>query len=312
MKNTAIKTLGEVAEKVDELSKDCFDKTIPVKDISFDSLDTVNIGSEKHEMRKMAQRSFCYRLGTPHQYLRKCPVELQAENLNTWIKTEKNENLFFRFDGNDVRSLFTEKYVPIDNFEVLERIYALGYKDNSEVQAYLDDQFMSLTLLDGRKKFDINGDTFKPGISFSNSEIGLASLSIAAMLLRLVCTNGMISKSDVTSSHKHISGKVLDKFPEIIEKVAFEVAHNRDQFKLSLESPVDNPNATLESFNRQFALSPVEKDAVTWAWPYEEGNNMFSVVNCYTKASQYEDLSAASSFKLQKTGGQILSMLKPQ
>jgi len=231
MNNTAIKTLGEVADRVDKLSKDCFDKTISVSDISFNGLDEISIAGETHPMREMAQRSFCYRLGTPHQYLRKCPVELQAENLNHFITKEKNENLFFRFDGNYLRALFTEKYVPIDNFEVMERIYALGYNDNTEVQAYLDDQFMSLTLLDGKKKFDINGDSFKPGISFSNSEVGLASLSIAAMLLRLVCTNGMISKSDVTSSHKHISGKVLDKFPEIIEKVAFEVAHNRDQFK---------------------------------------------------------------------------------
>ena len=221
MNNTAITKLGAVAEEVDRLSKDCYDKTIPVSDISFDGLDEISIAGEKHSMRGMAQRSFCYRLGTPHQYLRKCPVELQAENLNHFIKKEKNENLFFRFDGNDVRAMFTERYVPIDHFEVLERIYALGYNDNSEVQAYLDDQFMSLTLLDGKKKFDINGDTFKPGISFSNSEVGLASLSIAAMLLRLVCTNGMISTSDITSSHKHISGKVLDKFPEIIEKVAF-------------------------------------------------------------------------------------------
>jgi len=312
MNNTAITTLGDVADRVDKLSKNCFDQTIPVSDISFNGLDEITIAGEKHEMREMAQRSFCYRLGTPHQYLRKCPVELQAENMNHWIKKEKNEKLFLRLDGNDVRAMFTEKYVPIDNFEVLERIYALGYNDHSEVQAYLDDQFMSLTLLDGKKKFDINGDTFKPGISFSNSEVGLASLSIAAMLLRLVCTNGMISTSDITSSHKHISGKVLDKFPEIIEKVAFEVAHNRDQFKLSLESPVDNPEATLESFNRQFGLSPVEKDAVTWAWPFEAGNNLFSVVNCYTRGSQMEGLSASSSFKLQKTGGQILSMLKPQ
>ena len=312
MNNTAITKLGDVADRVDKLSKNCFDQTIPVSDISFNGLDEMSIAGETHLIREMAQRSFCYRLGTPHQYLRKCPQDIQAYNMNHWIKHEKNENLFFRFDGNDVRALFTEKYVPIDNFEVLERVYALGYKDNSEVQAYLDDQFMSLTLLDGKKQFDINGDSFKPGISFSNSEVGLASLSIAAMLLRLVCTNGMISKSDVTSSHKHISGKVLDKFPEIIEKVAFEVAHNRDQFKLSLESPVDNTEGTLESFNRQFTLSPVEKDAVTWAWPYEQGGSMFNIVNTYTKASQFEDLSAASSFKLQKTGGQILSMLKPQ
>ena len=212
MNNTAIKTLGEVANRVDKLSKDCFDKTIPVKDISFNGLNEISIGNETHPMREMAQRSFCYRLGTPHQYLRKCPVELQAENLNHWIKTEKNENLFFRFDGNDVRSLFTERYVPIDHFEVLERIYALGYTDKTEVQCYLDNEFMSLNILDGKKQFDINGDTFKPGVSFSNSEVGLSSLSICAYIMRLVCTNGLVSKTDLSKSFKHVSGKVLEKF----------------------------------------------------------------------------------------------------
>jgi hypothetical protein len=43
---------------------------------------------------------------------------------------------------------------------------------------------MSLSILDGKKAFDINGDKFKPGISISNSEVGLASLSIAAFILR--------------------------------------------------------------------------------------------------------------------------------
>ena len=36
---------------------------------------------------------------------------------------------------------------------------------------------------------------------------------------------------------------------------------------------------------------------------------LLPVVNAYTKASQYKDLSAESSFKLQKTGGNILAMV---
>jgi hypothetical protein len=32
------------------------------------------------------------------QYLNKCPGEVQAFNLNFWIKQERNPELFFRFD----------------------------------------------------------------------------------------------------------------------------------------------------------------------------------------------------------------------
>ena len=52
-------------------------------------------------------------------YLAKCPHDLQKENMNYWWDKEKNEELFFRFDGDEVRAMFTPKYKPVDNFEVL-------------------------------------------------------------------------------------------------------------------------------------------------------------------------------------------------
>ena len=66
---------------------------------------------------------------------------------------------------------------------------------------------------------------------------------------------------------------------------------------------------TLESFNRQFQLNQVEKESVAWAWPFEHGDMMFHIVQCYAKAAQFEGLSAESSFKLQRVSGNILAML---
>jgi hypothetical protein len=152
-------------------------------------------------------------LGIPFQYLRKCPPEIQSLNLNYWIEHEKNEQLFFRFDGRDVRAIFTPKYKPVDNFEVCERLDSMGYGPDTQVQCSLDPEFMSLNILDGKKSFEINGDKFKPGISISNSEVGLASLSIAAFILRLICTNGMISKTEISASYRHVSTKILDEIP---------------------------------------------------------------------------------------------------
>ena len=45
------------------------------------------------------------------------------------------------------------------------------------------------------------------------SEVGLASLSIAAFVLRLICTNGLVAKSDVSASYRHVSTKILGEFP---------------------------------------------------------------------------------------------------
>jgi hypothetical protein len=95
----------------------------------------------------------------------------------------------------------------------------------------------------------------------------------------------------------------------VIEKVSGELAGKREQFRISIENPVDNPESTIETFNRQFQLGKVEKEAVEWAWPLEAGETMFNVVNTYTRAAQFKGLTAESSYRLQKVGGDILTML---
>jgi hypothetical protein len=309
-KLTNMSTLGKVNERVDKLSENCTDHLVLVKDISFDSLESIKISNEVHPMRPIAQQSIANRLGIPIQYLRKCPSDLQAYNMNHWIKEEKNDELFLRFDGEEVRAVFTPKYKPIDNFEVLERLDSLGYPPGTPVQCHLDQEFMSLSILDGKQSFSLNGDRITPGVSVSNSEVGLACLSIAAFLLRLVCTNGLIAKTEVHASYKHVSLKVFKEFPQVLEKVSLELAKKKEQLGISTESMVDNPVITMENINRQFQLSKAEREAVEWGWSRESGYTMFHLVNAYTRASQFEGLSAESSYRLQRTGGMILEMVQ--
>jgi hypothetical protein len=303
-------TLSAVMERAETMSRNHKDMNIKTKEISFDNLDTIKIGSEPHLLKPIAQQSIANRLGIPIQYLRKCPEDIQALNLNHWIKYEKNEELFFRFDRNDVRAIFTPRYIPTDNMEVLKKLESLNYPLDTRVQCNLDGEFMSLSIPDGRQTFNIYKERITPGISVSNSEVGLASLSIAAFLLRLVCTNGMISKTEVSASYRHISAKILSTLPGVLNGISGELVGQKEQIKLSLESRVENPESTIERFNSQFMLSKAEKEAVTWAVPLEYGFTMFSIVNVYTKAAQYKQLPAESSFRLEKVGGTILGMVK--
>ena len=153
-------------------------------------------------------------LGIPFNYLQKCPPELQAEQMNHWIKHEKREQLFVRYvsnASNDIRAIFTPRYKPVDNFEVLARLDEMGYGPDTQVQCHLDAEFMLLSIPDGRRPFKINGDKMTPGISISNSEVGLASLSVSAFILRLVCTNGMVAKTEISASYRHVSDQDPDR-----------------------------------------------------------------------------------------------------
>lgn len=147
-------------------------------------------------------------------------------------------------------------------------------------------------------------------IRYSQPEGDAYRPSIAAFFLRLVCTNGMISKTEVSASYRHISLKVLEKFPEVLERVSFELGQQKSQFRISMQTPVENPLMTIENFNRQFQVGEKEREAVKWGWEQEMGNTIFHVVNAYTRAAQFEGLSAEASYRLQKVGGMVLGMVK--
>ena len=69
-----ITTLENVFQRVDTMFQTCHDSLIPVKDISFDDLDTIKIAGSTHPLKPIAQRSIAWRLGIPYNYLRKCPA----------------------------------------------------------------------------------------------------------------------------------------------------------------------------------------------------------------------------------------------
>ena len=49
-----------------------------------------------------------------------------------------------------------------------------------------------------------------------------------------------------------------------------------------MQTLVENPLITIESFNKQFQIGEKKREAVKWGWEQEMGNTMFNVVNAYT------------------------------
>ena len=51
----------------------------------------------------------------------------------------------------------------------------------------------------------------------------------------------MISKTEVSASYRHVSLKILNEFPKVLDNVSLELGKQKDQFRISIESKVDNP-----------------------------------------------------------------------
>jgi hypothetical protein len=306
-----ITNIQKVEESVNRLAENCTDHLIDTKDVQFIDLEEISISGQRHELRPQAQSLIATRYSIPLPYLKRCSRELQSANLNHWLAKEQNDQMFFRFSGNDVRAVFTPRYRPVDNHEIINRLYDIGYSPETICQSYLDEEFLSINIPDEAKTFGIaRNDKIVPGVSICNSEVGVSALKISTYFLRLVCTNGLIGKTQVASSFRHISRKIIIDFPEVMTAVGYSLGRQKDQFRISLESKVDDPQSTMIAFNKQFMLQKIEIEAVNWAWKYEAGHTMFNVVNTYTRAAEYQLISAESSYKLQKVGGDILALLK--
>jgi len=305
-------TFQKAKEQVELMAANCFDETIPVVDMRFDNLNKIWIAGGEFEVLPSAQRLFANRLRIPHGYLARCPEDLQAHNLNYWLEQERKqrESLFCRFDGQRLRAVFTDRYKCLDNTDIVQRMTEYGFSADTEVHINLNHELMVLKVPDYTRLFGLNGDRMVPGIAVSNSEVGILAFSIEAYFYRLVCTNGMISKTQVASRFRHVSLKALDEFNDIARQVIYESHHNQERLGLSTETRVDDPLATLGAFNRQFQLTKKEAEAVERGWSYEQGYTMFNVINAYTRAAQDRELTGEEAHKLERVGGEILALVK--
>ena len=108
---------------------------------------------------------------------------------------------------------------------------------------------------DGKRSFKANGNKMTPGISISNSEVGLASLSVSAFTLRTVCTNGMVAKPEISASYRHVSTEILTELPQVFEKVADGLGKQKDRLKLSLESPIADRFMSIGNLANPFVVN---------------------------------------------------------
>ena len=308
----AINTFENVIQKVHGMSANYYDETIPLVDMEFNGLQNMWIAGKEIEVMPSAQSLFANRLRVPYSYLARCPEELQARNLNYWIQREvkKRETLFCRFDADKLRAVFTDRYKAIDNMEILSRMIEYGFSPEIEVQYSLDQNLLVLKVPDFTRTFGFDGDDIVPGISIANSEVGILAFSIEAYFYRLICSNGLISKTSVASRFKHVSRRALDEFPDILRQVVNDSEHNQRRFEISTQTHVGDPLATIGTFNSQFQITKKEAEAIQHAWDIEQGYTMFHILNAYTRAAQDGALTSEESYKLERVGGLILSLVK--
>jgi hypothetical protein len=77
-----------------------------------------------------------------------------------------------------------------------------------------------------------------------------------------------------------------------------------------METQVDNPENSIETFCRQFQLAQNEAEIVKQAFYQESGGTMFHIIQAFTRGAQNQMLSATDSYRMELAGGRILALVK--
>jgi hypothetical protein len=231
-------------------------------------------GTHRLRPSPWAVNQFCQRLSIPAAYFKRCPQFLQTEQFNHWIREEETEReeepgqlpgepvrWLLRAKGNTVRGVLSERYSRLDNATVLNCI-APALNDRFEVRwLALTDESFHLRVVDPSIGREVaRDDRLIVGLHIANSEVGRRSLTIDALVYRLVCTNGlvMLCNSKHLLSRRHL-GITEPRFVEaaanaIGEATAASAAYI-EQLRLSTHIPVGDVEKTIERLASEANLS---------------------------------------------------------
>jgi hypothetical protein len=138
-------------------------------------------------------------LGIPRDYYGRLRTEapaMLAQNVNGWLnrKPQADKRLVRTLDGN-VRALLSDRYRPLDNFELLENTLPVLTQrpELSFVSADVTETRLYIKLVSDSLVGDVKvGDTIRMGLIISNSEVGMGALMVAPFTDRLICSNGAV------------------------------------------------------------------------------------------------------------------------
>ncbi len=147
-------------------------------------------------------------LGIPSKYYDKMQAEypsLLAENINGWLGIRESRHTVRTLDGS-ARAFLSDRYRRIDNAQIASAtLPILAEMDSVTIEsAEITENRMYLKAVNKRLEAEVvPGDVVQAGILISNSEVGLGSVSVMPLVMRLVCSNGMII-NDLGQKKYHI------------------------------------------------------------------------------------------------------------
>lgn len=250
------KTLVQLAEEVQRQAESKRDYIASTRDMRIvprtDGTEGVKLelggkSGELLDIGNTAHEQIAGQAGIPRDYYKRMLAErpeLLATNVNTWFTAAPAPRMLRTLDGR-ARALLSDKFRPLDNFELLEAALPAMQSANLEIvscevterRLYVKavDRAIQRHIPAGYHMGDGSHVAFKvpngeviPAVCFGNSEIGSGALSVTGGYLDGGCTNLMWSFRERGLRKTHL-GSRLDVGDELYRVLTAETRVSMDK-----------------------------------------------------------------------------------
>lgn len=153
------------------------------------------------DLRPLCHMQLGQYVGVPKTYYDRMMAdapELLAANVNHWLQTSKEEERLIRTLGDDSRAFLSDRYLPLDNYDLAQAIMPVLSDPSVTIQSCaLTETRLYIKAVSPKVEGEIRkGQPVQAGVVISNSEVGHGALSVQPMIMVLECLNGLIREDN--------------------------------------------------------------------------------------------------------------------
>lgn len=301
---------------------------------SIDSPDPISL---TFKIGKNAHQQLAARLNIDSKYYNRCLTEapeLLARNVNHWFYNKPEARLVRTLDGN-VRAYLSNRYQPIDNYDLLNVILPVASSYGATIKSCnVSEDYMHVKMileeLEGEVKV---GDVIRAGIYIRNSEVGRGKWQIQPFNERLSCTNGMIRTENVIGG-VHLGGRnflggndsmrifsdqtnrltdqamlsqLKDALGHVFSRVQFEKSLDPLREAVGIKLDAGKQTETVEIVSDKFGTTQDENQSILRHLAEGGDFSQWGIANAVTRAaSDVEDYDRAT--ELEAVGGKLIEV----
>lgn len=261
--------------------------------------------------------------------------DLLTHNVQTLWRERPEKRMVRTLDGN-ARAFLSNRYRRLDNLDLIEAVVPVLAEvagGLNVVSCEVTEKRLYLKALFPRIEAEVGvGDVVQAGILISNSEVGSGALTIAPLLYRLICKNGMVAQ-DYGTRRNHVGKRIEEddamaalyrdetvaaddkafwmKVEDLVRATATEAVFQeivRDCKELAALRIEAGPVEAVEKLGNRFDLNETERGGVLSALIEGADLTAWGLLNSLTRYAQDDALDYDRATELEAMGGKVLAL----